>query len=147
MVIPKVLRAKLLEELNVSHFGICQMKVLVRSCMWWPHLNQDVEVMVAQCEACKITAAKPALATHHPWQYPSTPWERVHIDYGEWNKTDFIVMVDAFSKWPEVKVVSSIMTQKTIAILSELYAIHGFLRVLVSDNGPQFTPIECGKFL
>ena len=86
VVIPKVLRAKLLEELHVEHVRICQMKALARSHLWWPHLDQDIEAMTTQCEACKITAAMPAQVAHHPWQYPSTPWERVHIDYGEWNK-------------------------------------------------------------
>ena len=84
---------------------------------------------------------------HHPWQYPSTSWERVHIDYGEWNKTDFLVLVDAFSKWPEGKVVSSTATQKTINVLSEIFATHGFPRVLVSDNGPQFTSAEFEELL
>ena len=46
-------------------------------------------------------------AAHNQWRYPSTPWERVYIVYGEFNKTDFLVMVDAFSKWPKVKMVSS----------------------------------------
>ena len=37
------------------------------------------------------------------------------------NKTDFLVMVDAYSKWPEVKMVSSTTTQKTVTILGENY--------------------------
>ena len=82
VVIPKVLRAKLLEEIHVGHIGICQMKALVRSHLWWLHLDRDVKAMAAQCEACKITMAMPVQAAHHPWQYPSMPWERVHINYG-----------------------------------------------------------------
>ena len=147
VVIPRILRDQLLKELHVGHVGICRMKALARSYIWWPHLDQDIEAMAVQCEACKTTTAMPAQTAHHPWHYPSAPWERVHIDYGEWNKVEFLVMVDAFSKWPEVKIVSSTMTQKTITVLNEIFATHGFPRVLVSDNGPQFTSSEFEEFL
>ena len=71
--------------------------------------------MTVQCEACKTTTAMPTHTAHHLHlhrgrQYPL-------IDFGEWSKIDFLVLVDAFSKWPEVNIVSSTTTQKTIKIL------------------------------
>ena len=94
VIVPKQLRAKLLKELHVGHVGVCRMKALAHSHIWWPGLDDDLS---SQCEACTTTAAMPAPATQHPWQYPSTPRERVHIDYGKWNKTNLLVLVDAFS--------------------------------------------------
>ena len=55
--------------------------------------------------------------------------------------------LDAFSKWPEVKIVSSTTTQKIITVLNEIFATHGFPRALVSDNIPQFTSSEFKEFL
>ena len=147
VIIPQQLRAKLLEELHVGHVGVCRMKALARSHIWWPHLDDAIEALCAECEACKTTAAMPPPAPIHPWQYPSSQWERVHIDFGEWNKTVFLVLVDAFSKWPEVRLVSSATSQKTIEVLSDIFATHGFPSILVSDNGPQFTSTEFSDFL
>ena len=147
VIVPEQLRAKLLKELHVGHVGMCRMKALARSHVWWPHLDDDIEALCTDCEACKTTTAMPAPAPIHPWQYPSSQWERIHIEFDEWNKTVFLVLVDSFSKWPEVRLVLSATSQKTIEVLSDIFATHGFPSILVSDNGPQFTSTEFAEFL
>jgi len=87
----------------------------------WAYVDGNIKTRSSQCEACKITVAIPAPVA----QYPYAPWERVHVDFGEWNKTSFLVLVDVFSKWPEVKWMSSISTQKTIEVLNDIFATHG----------------------
>ena len=134
VIVPEQLRAKLLKELHVGHVGMCRMKALARSHVWWPHLDYNIKALCTDCEACKTTTAMPALAPIHPWQYPSSQWERIHIDFGKWNKTVFLVLVVSFSKWPEVRLVSSATSQKTIEVLSDIFATHGFPSILVSDN-------------
>ena len=39
------------------------------------------------------------------------------------------------------------ITQHTIEVLLDIFATHGLPRVLVTDNGPQFTSIEFSNFL
>ena len=85
VVIPSNLQSFLLKELHEGHLGVVRMKELARSYVWWPNLDQDIERMVASCEKCKMVSSMPQLAPHHPWQFPSSPWDRVHIDYGEYN--------------------------------------------------------------
>ena len=94
-----------------------------------------------------MIAVMPAAVARHPWLHPSGPWERMHIDYGEWNNHHFFVLVDAFSKWPEVKLVSTTTSRKTITILSDVFAMFGFPQMLVSDNAPQFVSAEFEDFL
>ena len=57
------------------------------------------------------------------------------------------MVVDAYSKWPEVRVMRSTTTQPNMEVLSDLFATHGLPRVLVIDNGPQFTAKEFSDFL
>ena len=136
-----------MEELHVGHIGVCGMKGLARSFIWWPGLDKAIEETVAHCEPCKTTTTMPKPAARHPWQLPNGPWERVHVDYGEWNNHHFLVLVDTFSKWPEVKVTSTTTAKMTINLLSDIFARFGFPQILVSDNGSQFMLMEFLNFL
>jgi len=147
VIIPQKEQLQLLEELHIGHLGICQMKTLARSYVWWPGLDSDIEGLMVDCEVCKVTAAMPAAVLCHPWQHPNAPWDRVHIDFGEWNNHHFLVLVDAFSKWSEVRVVLTTTTKMTVNVLSDIFTTHGFPRILVSDNRPQFTSSELEDYL
>ena len=146
VVIPDSLCPRLLEELHDGHIGIVHMKGFSRSYLWWPDLDKDIEGMSARCEDCKATAAMPTV-TYHPWQYPSAPWDRIHIDLGEWKGIHFLVVVDANSKWPEVREMHSTTTHRTIKVLREIFVTHGYPRVIVSDNRPQFTSEDFSTYL
>jgi hypothetical protein len=39
----------------------------------------------------------------HPWEWPSKPWQRIHIDFaGPLLEKQFLVVVDAHSKWQKI---------------------------------------------
>jgi len=51
----------------------------------------------------------------------------------------FLVLVDAHSKWMEVKAVKAATSASTISQLRSIFATHGIPKLLVSDNGSVFT--------
>ena len=75
VIIPQKLQSRLLEEVHHGHIGVCRMKALARSFIWWPNLDKAIEEMASQCEACKVTAAMPKSVPRHPWQLPNAPWK------------------------------------------------------------------------
>ena len=84
----------------------------------------------------------------HPWVWPNTPWKRIHIDFaGPFLSKMFLIVIDAHSKWPEVVLMSSTTSHKTIEALQVLFARHGLPEQIVSDNGPQFTAEEFEAFI
>ena len=54
----------------------------------------------------------------------------------------FLVVMDAYSKWSEVHRMKSITSTATIEKLREMFATHGLLTTLVSENGSNFTSAE-----
>ena len=60
---------------------------------------------------------------------------------------NFLVVVDAHSKWPEKTPVSSSTSNLTIEVIRDLFARFGIPEQFVSDNGTQFVSEEFQAFV
>ena len=90
----------------------------------------------------------PPVAPLQPWEWPQRPWARVHMDYtGLFLGQQFLILVDAHSKWIEVKTVTNATSVITIEHLRSIFATHGLPEILVSDNGSVFTSTEFSEFV
>jgi hypothetical protein len=58
----------------------------------------------------------------------------------------FMIVVDAYSKWPEVFIMNSTTSERTIEVLRTLFSRTGIPQIIVSDNGTQFRSMEFQKF-
>lgn len=148
VIIPKKLRACILKELHDGHLGIVKMKCLARSYVWWPKIDEDIERIAKACSGCLQSRNKPSEVILHPWEWANFPWQRIHIDFaGPFLNHMFLVVVDSYSKWPEVVPVRSTTTSATVDVLQTIFARNGIPEQIVSDNGPQFTSTEFKTFL
>lgn len=59
----------------------------------------------------------------------------------------FLVVVDAHSKWLHVEIVPAATSQNTIHKLRSMFATHGLLEMVVSDNGTPFTSSDFQEFM
>ncbi|CAH8491048.1 unnamed protein product [Schistosoma rodhaini] len=86
-------------------------------------------------------------AESQSWPETTKPWVRLHVDYaGPISGQYFLVVVDSYSKWPEIYVVRRPSTSETLLHLRQLFGRFGTPNVLVSDNGTQFTSLEFAEF-
>lgn len=148
VVVPTKLRNRVLEELHNSHMGIAKTKALARSHVWWPKIDSAIEVLIKSCSRCQSVRSVPAVAPLHPWIWPSRSWQRIHVDFaGPFRNKNFLILVDAHLKWPEVIQMSSTTATATIRELRRLFAAYGLPKQLVSDNGPHFVSDEFSVFM
>ncbi|XP_055522484.1 uncharacterized protein K02A2.6-like [Wyeomyia smithii] len=141
--IPFPLRNRVLKELHCGHFGVSRMKSLARSYCWWENIDKHIEETTRNCTACARVRANPRKVAVHCWERPSEPFQRIHADFaGPFMGLNFLIIVDAHSKWPEVKIIPDMTTETTIERMREYFATFGLPSVLVTDRGTQFTS-EC----
>ena len=70
---------------------------------------------------------------------PSYPWEKVGADLFELDKTSYLIVVDYFSRFPEVIKLTSTTSKTIITALKSIFSHYGVPATLLSNNGPQFS--------
>ena len=113
VVVPPAGQTRMIEELRESHPGICRMKSLARSYVWWPGMDHDLELKV---RACEVQAFRPCCSGPPMGLAEKALGETPSRDYAGplFGKMYLVVIDDAFSKWLDVKVVSTAMSSATI---------------------------------
>ena len=59
----------------------------------------------------------------------------------------FLIVIDAYSKWLEVKPLTTATSAVMIEHLHSIIATHGLPKMFVTDNGTQFTSTEFESFM
>jgi len=71
------------------------------------------------CGACAAAAKQPLKATLHSWPPATNPLERIHIDFaGPHLGRHFLFVVDAYSKDPNVILISNTASRQAVATTS-----------------------------
>ena len=148
VIVPATEQAAVLTELHEGHPGMARMKSLARMYVWWPGIGDDIEKTVRQCTDCQLHQSTPAVAPLNPWQWPTRPWARLHLDFaGPLKGKMYLVVVDAHSKWIEAICTPSATSAAVIEELNVLFAQFGLPDTIVTDNGTCFVSAEFSAFL
>ncbi|XP_031780280.1 uncharacterized protein K02A2.6-like [Nasonia vitripennis] len=124
------------------------MKALARSYFWWPKLDHEIENIVKSCKLCLEVAENPPKSTLHVSEWPEEPNQRIHADFcGPVNGFMYLIIIDAHSKWIDIKEMSDITAKNTIGAFKEYFSVWGLPNALVMDNGPTFTSEASKEFL
>ena len=143
VIIPSTLRNHILKLLHLGHFGMQRMKQLARSTVYWPRIDFDIENLCRKCTSCGQFQKKPDKPSIHPWMMPEKPWSRLHLDHAiNFLGRNWLVLVDAYSKYPCIHPTTSTSSKSTTAILEQEFAHFGYPHTLVTDNATTFMSQE-----
>ena len=147
VVVPPTLQKRVMSLLHETHPGAVKMKALARSYVWWPGMDKMLEEVTKQCEQCQQNHREDPKTPLHPLEFTSKPWQRIHLDFaGPFEGKMWLIVVDSYSKWPEVIQMKATSATRTIEELRLIFARFGLPEQIVSDNGPQFVAQEFQDF-
>lgn len=139
VVVPESLKKNVLKVLHENHLGIVRMKMVARSYAWWPLIDKDIESFCAKCFVCQQTQKVKKEVVNTSWATTSYPFERVHIDFFDFQGKKFFLLVDVFSKLVHIEWMNINSTaEKVISVLQNFFTVFGIPTQVVSDNGPPF---------
>ena len=148
IIIPHSTRTKFTACAHCSHLGIQYTINTARDIMYWPRMTADLTEVVQRCETCQ--QMKPALPKEPMITYPvpTLPWQIVASDCFECDNQHYLVAVDLYSDFIEIRKLDTLATLTLVEQLKQFFAIHGVPVTLISDNGPNYmyVPAEFHQF-
>ena len=110
---PESLQGRAVELTHQGHQGVMKTKALIREKVWFSGNDKMVEERVKNCLPCQATSTKTA---SEPLQMTNitNPGEEVSIDFADVGNRQYkMVMIDDFTRYPEVEVLS-LLTAKAL---------------------------------
>jgi len=148
VIVPDALRKQVMVLAHVGHQGIVKTKSLIRSRVWYPGIDIQVEKMMAGCLACQANGEKQRLEPMRPSPMPEGPWLEVSADfYGPMDDGVYwMVNYCDYSRYVLVHKIKSTAMEYVQPVLVELFTMFGTPKIYKTDNGPPFMSHMFDKF-
>ena len=117
-----------------------------RESVFWPGISDDIWKAVEKCGICQ-SSSRAAKLVGNVSEIPPHAWHTLGTDLFYWNKMDYIVVGDYFSKYLIMRKIPNSSTHSVIKELGMNFTKFGRPFVLKSDNGLCYTSREFHDFL
>ncbi|KAJ8337405.1 hypothetical protein SKAU_G00386250 [Synaphobranchus kaupii] len=128
VTVPTALQPRLIQLAHDTHQGIVRTKQRLRDMYWWPGMTTQVETAIKSCVTCSqhdktaITHVSPL----QPVPLPNAAWEKLAI-VGPFHTAPLdcryaVMLIDYFSRWPEVAFFSEVTSATVIKFLSTVFS-------------------------
>ncbi|UYV83042.1 K02A2.6-like [Cordylochernes scorpioides] len=145
VIIPSTMRKDVLNRVHAGHQGITKCRARAKDHVWWPGIGQEIQDMVKTCDKCienQPLKHEPLI----PNDFPERPWQKVGMDLFHYEGSEYLVVVDYFSRFIEVVRLTKLSSEAVVDQCKAIFARHGIPDIVISDNGPQFRPSTTSAF-
>ena len=145
IVVPTSLQKLTLQKIHHGHQGIQKCRSRANSSVWWPLMSQQITKMIKSCQECTKNSTvnrEPMI----PSTLPDYPWQIIGTDLFQHKGTTYLLVVDYFSRFPEIVKLTNTTSNGVIAALRPIFARYGIPEIVRSDNGPQYVSQEMTNF-
>ena len=80
-----------------------------------------------------------------PLKHHDEPWAKVGTDLFHLNGKEYLLVIDYYSNYPEVVMLTRTSFKQVIAHIKSVFARHGIPETVVSDNIPQLLVLTSGS--
>lgn len=136
----------MINKIHESHLVIVKCKARGRDILYWPGMSTQIEDAVSRCATCNENRNNNQKETFFQHEVPGRPWEKIDTDIFYHSGSAFLLCVDYFSKYIEVKRLRDTTSCGVIREMKSIFARHGIADIIVSDNGPQYASAEFSSF-
>ena len=126
IIIPKSMRQEMLTKIHTDHMAIQKSKERARDVVYWPGMRKEIEKFVERCSTCQEYQNLPQKEPLLPHSIPSRPWQIIGTELFWWNNTNYLLVVDYYSNFPEI-----CLTRRAVLssnILNQYSRVMEFLR-------------------
>ena len=140
IILPENLQAEAIGLAHEGHMGADKTLNLLRQTCWFPNMSEQVRNYVQSCIPCAAAIPHTRPEPLQPHLLPDRPWQKVHADFkGPIGASYYLhIVIDQFSKYPEVDIVKSTKFSKLEPCLDRIFATHGIPEELTTDNGSPY---------
>ena len=144
IVVPPTLRAEVIGLAHEGHQNADKTLSLLRQNNWFPKMRKSVLDYVESCRPCLAAIPQVTPEPLQPNMLPERAWKDVHADFKGpiGGKYYFHVMIDQYSKYPEVDILKSTSFKKLRPCLDRIFSSQGIPETVTTDNGPPYPSHE-----
>ena len=121
LIMPKSERASTLKVLHMGHCAIDKMSLRARETVYWPGINKDIRSTYHQCHICAKFARTQQKETLQSIETPQTTWEQLGLDIFSLRNTQYLLVIDYFSRFPVVKQLQILHSLSVIKHLKDIF--------------------------
>lgn len=136
LVIPHKERRRYLDLIHSGHLGIQKCRERAKRSMFWPGLSNDIQIEVSNCSTCTRFSNRQPREPLIPMDIPELPWSRVAMDILEFKSHNYLVVVDCYSHFPELRILKNKKADDVIMALKSVFSVHGIPIQIMADNMP-----------